>query len=100
MEPLAQLLASALRKPKSVSTKTQILQALDMISGCFCSLVQLGDLPPATTGAAASLSGVNHPTNQFFGVLWPMFKQTLQQYCDDPDVVEKQCRCVLFVVLL
>ena len=92
MQPIAQLLGSALAKPPSRATEDQILQALDMISGCFCSLSHLGRI--GKDGAGGALVGASHPTNQFFKVLWPTFRDVMKKYADNPDVVEKQCRCV------
>eukprot|EP00750_Incisomonas_marina_P015009 INCI18051.3.p1 GENE.INCI18051.3~~INCI18051.3.p1 ORF type:complete len:962 (+),score=128.27 INCI18051.3:108-2888(+) len=91
MQPIAQLLGSALAKPPSRATEDQILQALDMISGCFCSLSHLGRI--GKDGAGGALVGASHPTNQFFKVLWPTFRDVMKKYADNPDVVEKQCRC-------
>ena len=72
------------------------MQALDMISGCFSSLRDLGvrarDGDAAAAPGAPSLEGRHHPANQFFGVLWPKFKQVLDKYYDDEEVVDKQCR--------
>ena len=93
MQPLAKHLDSALSQPKSAATKAQLLQALDMIGGCFASLRDLGSRR-RDQAAAAEMAGRKHPANMFFGYLWSTFRRVLQNYADDADVVEKQCRFV------